>query len=275
MPTTSNFGWTTPADTDLVKDGAAAIRTLGNGIDTSLVDLKGGTTGQVLSKASNTDLDFTWSSVDPLTILDAKGDLISATAADTPARLASSGVNGDVLTVDTSTATGLKWAAAGGALTLSTIASGTMPVATALTITGLTQDFFCLRISGLLWDSGADYLQIRLNSNTNTVYSYVTYQINAANFYKVSSTGDTKFLLTAETSNRDSGDNSFTVFIQNAKSAGYHTISSVGHLENTSNADFGASMQGFFEDATAITSITVMTNSAYQFSGGTYKLIGG
>jgi hypothetical protein len=60
MPTTTNFGWTTPADTDLVKDGAAAIRTLGSGIDTSFVDLKGGTTGQVLSKATNTDLDFTW-----------------------------------------------------------------------------------------------------------------------------------------------------------------------------------------------------------------------
>jgi len=60
MPTTSNFGWTTPADTDLLKDGAAAIRTLGNGIDTSLVDLKGGTTGQILSKASNTDLDYAW-----------------------------------------------------------------------------------------------------------------------------------------------------------------------------------------------------------------------
>lgn len=60
MPTTSNFGWTTPADTDLVKDGAAAIRTLGNGIDTSLVDLKGGTSGQYLVKNSNTDLDFTW-----------------------------------------------------------------------------------------------------------------------------------------------------------------------------------------------------------------------
>ena len=60
MPTTSNFGWTTPADTDLVKDGALAIRTLGNGIDTSFVDLKGGTTGQILSKASNTDLDYTW-----------------------------------------------------------------------------------------------------------------------------------------------------------------------------------------------------------------------
>ena len=122
MPSTTNFGWTTPADTDLVKDGASAIRTLGNGIDTTLVDLKGGTTGQVLSKNSNSDMDFTWVAQDDSNaiqnaIVDAKGDLISATAADTPARLASSGVNGDVLTVDTSTATGLKWAAASSAFT--------------------------------------------------------------------------------------------------------------------------------------------------------------
>lgn len=140
MPTTSNFGWTTPADTDLVKDGAAAIRTLGNGIDTSLVDLKGGTTGQVLAKASNTDLDFTWSSVDPLTILDAKGDLITATAADTPARLASSGVNGDVLTVDTSTATGLKWAAAAGGGKVLQVVSATYATATTTTSQGTNTD---------------------------------------------------------------------------------------------------------------------------------------
>ena len=60
MATTTNFGWETPDDTDLVKDGALAIRTLGSAIDTSLVDLKGGTTGQVLSKTSNTDMDFSW-----------------------------------------------------------------------------------------------------------------------------------------------------------------------------------------------------------------------
>jgi hypothetical protein len=60
MANTTNFGWETPDDTDLVKDGAAAIRTLGNSIDTSFVDLKGGTTGQILSKNSNTDLDYAW-----------------------------------------------------------------------------------------------------------------------------------------------------------------------------------------------------------------------
>jgi hypothetical protein len=68
MATTTNFGWTTPDDTDLVKDGAAAIRTALGGPDTSFVDLKGGTTGQVLSKASGTDLDFTWIEQDDTTL---------------------------------------------------------------------------------------------------------------------------------------------------------------------------------------------------------------
>ena len=108
--TTTNFGWDIPQSTDLVKDGATAIAALGQDIDTALVDLKGGTTGQVLSKASGTDLDYTWVAVDPLLILDAKGDLITATAADTPARLPV-GANGTVLTADSSQGTGLTWAA--------------------------------------------------------------------------------------------------------------------------------------------------------------------
>ena len=68
MATTTNFGWETPDDTDLVKDGAAAIRTLGQSIDTSMADLEGGTTGQVLSKASNTDMDFAWIAQDDRTL---------------------------------------------------------------------------------------------------------------------------------------------------------------------------------------------------------------
>jgi hypothetical protein len=62
--TTTNFGWTIPSDTDLVKDGAAAIRTLGQGIDTSMADLEGGTAGQILTKNSGTDMDFLWTDND-------------------------------------------------------------------------------------------------------------------------------------------------------------------------------------------------------------------
>lgn len=71
--TTSNFGWDIPQSTDLVKDGATAIATLGQDIDTSMVDLKGGTTGQILSKTSNTDMDFTWINND-------QGDITGVTA---------------------------------------------------------------------------------------------------------------------------------------------------------------------------------------------------
>lgn len=118
--TTPNFGWPVPTSTDLVKDGAVAIEGLGDAIDASLLDLKGGTTGQVLAKASGTDMDFSWVAQDDSNaiqnaIVDAKGDLIGATANDTPARLAV-GTNGQVLTADSTAATGLAWAtpSAGG-----------------------------------------------------------------------------------------------------------------------------------------------------------------
>lgn len=60
MATTTTWGWSTPDDTAYVKDGAAAIRTLGSSIDTTFTDLAGGTTGQILSKNTNTNGDFAW-----------------------------------------------------------------------------------------------------------------------------------------------------------------------------------------------------------------------
>jgi hypothetical protein len=59
---TSNFGWQMPTTTDLVTDLPADFEVFGQAVDTALADLKGGTTGQILTKNSNTDMDFTWSS---------------------------------------------------------------------------------------------------------------------------------------------------------------------------------------------------------------------
>ena len=170
MANTTNFNWETPDDTDLVKDGAAAIRTLGSAIDTSLVDLKGGTTGQVLAKNSNTDMDFIWSadaSGIPATIFDAKGDLIVASAADTAARLAV-GTNGHTLVADSSTATGLKWAApaGGGGMTL---LSTTTLSSTSTTISIATTGYKSLQIAifGVNHAASGNNITLQFNSVTS------------------------------------------------------------------------------------------------------------
>jgi hypothetical protein len=65
---TTNFGWQMPTPTDLVTSLPADFEVFGQAVDTDFVDLLGGTTGQVLSKASGTDLDFAWIEQDDTTL---------------------------------------------------------------------------------------------------------------------------------------------------------------------------------------------------------------
>jgi hypothetical protein len=65
---TTYFGWVMPTATDLVTDLPADFGVFGQGVDTSMQDLLGGTTGQVLSKASNTNMDFAWIEQDDTTL---------------------------------------------------------------------------------------------------------------------------------------------------------------------------------------------------------------
>ena len=83
---TSNFGWQMPTATDLVTDLPADFEVFGQAVDTSMADLKGGTTGQILSKNSNTDMDFIWTSANP-------GDITGITATSP---LTGGGTSGDV-----------------------------------------------------------------------------------------------------------------------------------------------------------------------------------
>jgi hypothetical protein len=141
---TTNFNFPIPQSTDLVKDGATAIAALGTSVDTQFVDLKGGTTGQVLSKASNTDLDYSWVTTDDANaiqnaIVDAKGDLIAATANDTPARLAV-GANGTVLAADSTASTGLSYTANAplGGMTAINVGGTALTGASTITISGFS-----------------------------------------------------------------------------------------------------------------------------------------
>jgi hypothetical protein len=126
MATTTNYGWTTPDDTDLVKDGASAIRTLGSSVDTTTKNLNPETTLGDLSFRSSTSNVNTripigssgqhltvvagvpaWSTASDQTPLTTKGDIFTFSTLD--ARLGV-GANGTVLQADSAEATGLKWA---------------------------------------------------------------------------------------------------------------------------------------------------------------------
>jgi hypothetical protein len=97
---TSNFGWQMPTSTDLVTDLPADFAVFGQAVDTSMSDLLGGTTGQVLKKNSNTNMDFVWSAdaagmTNPMTTT---GDMVYSSSGSTPARLGV-GTTGQVVTV--------------------------------------------------------------------------------------------------------------------------------------------------------------------------------
>jgi hypothetical protein len=97
-----------PTSTSLVTNLPADFNTFGQGVDTSMAQLKGGTTGQVLSKTSGTDMAFTWVTPTDQTPLTTKGDLFAFSTVD--ARLAV-GANETRLVADSTQTVGLKYVA--------------------------------------------------------------------------------------------------------------------------------------------------------------------
>lgn len=272
MANTTNFGWETPDDTDLVKDGAAAMRTLGNAIDASFVDLKGGTTGQVLAKASNTDLDYTWTNVDPLTILDAAGDLITATAADTPARLAV-GTNGQVLTADSTTSTGLKWATPSGGWTL---LSTTTLTGQTTTISSISQSYNFLKIvvDGVnpsangtptinFRDSGSNNLTVNIQGAVYNAF----YSQNGSSFLYLDGGANIQYYAT-------NTSNTCTIDIDFYSTSNRKAISVYGScLEGTGNRSNWVAA-GAITSTNAIDSLFFDLPGTTTFSAGTVKIYG-
>lgn len=257
MPTTTNYGWTTPADTDLVKDGASAIRTLGSAIDTTVFN----NASAAIAK----------------TIVDAKGDLIAATAADTVSRLAV-GTNGQYLQADSTAATGLKWVtlSAGG---MTELASGSLS-GTTVTLSSISASYKDLvLVLRDFYAATSQKINIRFNNDTTANLhmnggSYVNYdgnQVNAA--INVGSLLDATLIAV-----RNADNNNFLQMTVNDY-ANTVTVKS-GFIDNSYIWTTGGTTNRMndinkftYNSSSAIDRIDISANGA-SFSGGTYILYG-
>jgi hypothetical protein len=213
---TSNFGWQMPTPTDLVTDLPADFEVFGQAVDSSLADLKGGTTGQVLSKNSNTDMDFVWVTDaagditgvtagtgisgggtsgtvtvtnSMATAIDAKGDLVAGTGADAFARLGV-GTNGQVLTADSTAATGLAWATSTGGFTL--ITETTAAAASSISFTSISGSYKHLMLvwDGLTHSATGSQFSVRLNNDSSALYN--TRQFGASSTTLINTAGSSE-----------------------------------------------------------------------------------
>jgi hypothetical protein len=263
-----------PTSSDLVTDLPADFETFGQAVDTSLADLKGGTTGQVLAKASNTDMDFSWVAQDDSNaiqnaIVDAKGDLIGATAADTPARLAV-GTNGQVLTADSAESTGMKWATpTSGGMTV--LATGTMSGGS-VSLTSIPSGYvnLVLQVTGF-YGSVDSKTAIRFNNDATA-----NYNANAGNIATNDNFGASYFNANSEQDN-SSGKSTLEITIPAYTNTTSWKIAKCIALTNngTTPANFNyLQTVGFWGSTSAITRIDMLPEAGGSYSAGTYTLYG-
>jgi hypothetical protein len=217
------------------------------------------------------------------TIVDAKGDLIAAVAADTPARLAV-GANDTILTADSTTATGLKWAApAGGGETYSLLNAGGTALTGAATITvsgisGKNSLVIVLNAASTANGSGANF-GVRVNGLTTNVY-YGVGQYNTAdspytfNMFGARNYANTTSYLPLARVTDGTATASGAVTLSGCNSTGLKTHISVGGANpGASYNQYFYSLQGYIDASAAITSVSVFSDDG-NFDAGTLYVYG-
>jgi hypothetical protein len=205
------------------------------------------------------------------TIVDAKGDIIAATAADTLSRLAV-GANDSVLTADSTTATGLKWAAAAASGGMTLISTTTLTGAT-VTLSSIPQTYKTLQIvvRNFLPTTDNQELNLRINADANANRHFFTVTTFGSN----ATFNNTKWRIS------DSADNAVTQSLITVTIPDYansstwklaNWVSIVNNATTTTNANYQNAI-GFYNQTGAISSLELLADSG-NLTSGTVLLYG-
>jgi hypothetical protein len=241
MATTTNYGWTTPDDTALVKDGAAAIRTLGSSVDTT-------------TKALN-----------PSTTL---GDIeYRSSTANTNTRLGI-GSTGNILTVSGGVPTWAAPASAGGMTLIST----TTLTGSSVSLTSIPSTYVHLQliIKNYLPTDNDRTMNMQYNSDTNTRYRWAN--SGAASQGSFNTSG---IQVNADTSNSvGSGISTVNIYdYTNTTTWKVADIYSVAVWPSVTTELYIKTLTGVYNQTSAISSIQLAPNAG-TFASGTVLLYG-
>ena len=247
MATTTNYGWTTPDDTALVKDGASAIRSLGTSVDTTTKNLNPSTTLGDIEYRSST--------------------------ANTNTRLGI-GSTGQVLTV----AGGVpSWAtAAGGGANWSLLNAGgtALTGAQTITVSGISdKDKIMVLIQGASSASASSFIYVRLNTDTASNYYVYGPNISAATSYSINNfeamTGqDSGIAVGRMASNAASNVFGYALF-SGCNASGQKIFNAAGTgRPGGGNGHEVMVVGGYYDSASTISSVSLFSTSG-NFDAGT------
>jgi hypothetical protein len=243
MATTTNYGWTTPDDTALVKDGAAAIRTLGSSVDTT-------------TKALN-----------PSTTL---GDIeYRSSTANTNTRLGI-GTSGQYLTVSGGVPAWGDVSAGGMTLLSTTTLSGV-----STTISSISSAYTNLQIYiyGITGNTSDAFPRVWFNSDTGG--GFVVGARDDGSSASVYAARATRLNVFAWDTLRTNSTNAAVINISNySNTSGRKPLAMYGYCIKSGTTDGISNQTGYFQGTAAVSSVTFDYGGTNTFAGGTVLIYG-